>query len=80
MSDPFDHLGSIWYHSGPLDWSPITKNSNWLGSTFFGHKVQQSDSMYIYIAIFYIAFLILHKLTFKLPSIPSHEKIMFRLT
>jgi hypothetical protein len=41
MSDPLDHLGSIWYHSEPSD-VPYSANQ-FLGWDFFCHFLQQDS-------------------------------------
>ena len=47
MRDPLHHLGSIWYHSGPLE-VPYSPNQ-FLGWDFFGLFLQEtSSSTYCY--------------------------------
>jgi hypothetical protein len=44
MSDAFNHLGSIWYHSEPSD-IPNSQNQ-FLGWDFFCHFLQQDSSSF----------------------------------
>ena len=47
MTDPLNHLGSIWYHSEPLEISYLTKPVSWFG--LFCHFLQQTGSSTLWI-------------------------------